>query len=60
MLGADSLRKSVIAGITGLCLVLLFMILYYRVPGVMASISLLIYAIIVLAIFKMIHVTLTL
>ena len=60
MLGADSLRKSVIAGITGLCLVLLFMILYYRVPGVMASISLLIYAIIVLAIFKMIPVTLTL
>ena len=36
------------------------MILYYRVPGVMASISLLIYAIIVLAIFKMIPVTLTL
>ena len=60
MLGADSLRKSVIAGITGLCLVLLFMILYYRVPGVMASISLLIYAIIVLAIFKMLPVTLTL
>ena len=60
MLGADSLRKSVIAGITGLCLVLLFMILYYRVPGVMASISLLIYAIIVLAIFKIIPVTLTL
>ena len=60
MLGADSLRKSVVAGITGLCLVLLFMILYYRVPGVMASISLLIYALIVLAIFKMIPVTLTL
>ncbi len=60
MLGADSLRKSVLAGITGLCLVLLFMILYYRVPGVMASLSLLIYAVIVLAIFKMIPVTLTL
>ena len=60
MLGADSLRKSVIAGITGLCLVLLFMILYYRIPGLMASFSLLIYAVIVLAIFKLIPVTLTL
>ena len=60
MLGADSLRKSVVAGITGLCLVLLFMILYYRLPGLMASFSLLIYAVIVLAIFKLIPVTLTL
>ncbi len=60
MLGADSLRKSVVAGITGLCLVLLFMILYYRIPGLMASFSLLIYAVIVLAIFKLIPVTLTL
>ena len=60
MLGADSLRKSVVAGITGLCLVLLFMIFYYRLPGLMASFSLLIYAVIVLAIFKLIPVTLTL
>ena len=60
MLGADSLRKSVVAGITGLCLVRLFMILYYRLPGLMASFSLLIYAVIVLAIFKLIPVTLTL
>jgi len=60
MLGADSLRKSVIAGITGLCLVLLFMVLYYRLPGLVASFSLIIYAMIVLAIFKMIPVTLTL
>ena len=60
MLGADSLRKSVVAGRTGLCLVLLFMILYYRLPGLMASFSLLIYAVIVLAIFKLIPVTLTL
>ena len=60
MLGADSLRKSVIAGITGLCLVLLFMIIYYRIPGLMASISLLIYSMMVLTLFKIIPVTLTL
>ena len=60
MLGADSLRKSVIAGIAGLSLVLFFMILYYRVPGLIASLSLLIYAMIVLTIFKMLPITLTL
>ena len=60
MLGADSLRKSVIAGIAGLSLVLFFMILYYRVPGLIASLSLIIYAMIVLAIFKMLPLTLTL
>ena len=60
MLGADSLKKSVIAGTAGLSLVLLFMILYYRVPGLIASLSLLIYAMIVLTIFKMLPITLTL
>lgn len=60
ILGADSLRKSVVAGIVGLLLVLLFMTLYYRIPGLVASIALIIYAMIVLSIFKMIPVTLTL
>ena len=60
ILGADSLRKSVIAGIVGLLLVLLFMTLYYRIPGLVASVALIIYAMIVLTIFKMIPVTLTL
>ncbi len=60
ILGADSLRKSVVAGIVGLLLVLLFMILYYRIPGLVASVALIIYAMIVLTIFKMIPVTLTL
>ena len=60
ILGADSLRKSVIAGAIGLLLVLLFMTLYYRVPGLVASLALLIYAGIVLSIFKLIPVTLTL
>ena len=60
ILGADSLRKSVIAGIVGLLLVLLFMTLYYRIPGLVASVALIIYAMIVLTIFKLIPVTLTL
>ena len=60
ILGADSLRKSVIAGIVGLLLVLLFMTLYYRIPGLVASVALIIYSMIVLTIFKMIPVTLTL
>ncbi len=60
ILGADSLAKSVVAGAVGLCLVFLFMTLYYRVPGFVASIALLIYAAMVLAIFKALPVTLTL
>ncbi len=59
-LGADSLQKSLIAGIIGLALVLLFMIIYYRVPGVLACIALLIYAAVMLAIFKLVPITLTL
>lgn len=60
ILGADSLAKSVVAGIVGLALVFLFMTLYYRVPGLVASVALLIYAAMVLAIFKALPVTLTL
>jgi protein-export membrane protein SecD len=59
-LGADSLQKSLIAGIIGLVLVLLFMIAYYRLPGALACIALLIYGAIVLMIFKLVPVTLTL
>ncbi len=60
ILGADSLAKSVVAGAVGLALVFLFMTLYYRVPGLVASVALLIYAALVLAIFKLMPVTLTL
>ncbi len=60
ILGADSLAKSVVAGFVGLGLVLLFMTLYYRLPGLVASIALLIYAALVLTIFKILPVTLTL
>ncbi len=59
-LGQDSINKSMIAGILGLSIVILFMILYYRLPGLLASIALLIYSAITFAIFKMIPVTLTL
>jgi preprotein translocase subunit SecD len=59
-LGEDSLKKSVVAGLIGLGLVLLFMALYYRLPGFMACIALIIYSVIVLAILKIWPITLTL
>jgi protein-export membrane protein SecD len=60
ILGKDSLRKSVIAGFIGLGMVLLFMTLYYRLPGLIASVALVLYTGMVLAIFKIMPVTLTL
>ena len=59
-LGQASLNKSVVAGSIGLALVLTFMVLYYRVPGVVAAVALLIYTSLLLAMFKIIPVTLTL
>ena len=59
-LGADSIQKSKAAGAIGLALVMIFMIVCYRAPGVISCIALLIYSIIVFAIFKIIPVTLTL
>lgn len=59
-LGEDSVRQSVIAGAVGLSIVALFMILYYRLPGVIAVLALLLYATITFALFKLIPVTLTL
>ena len=59
-LGQDSLDKSLRAGMVGLGLVLVFMVVYYRAPGIVAAVALLIYAAILLAIFKMLPVTLTL
>ncbi len=60
ILGSDSLQKSVRAGVVGLVLVFLFMLLYYRMPGLIAALALLIYALMLIAIFKMLPVTLTL
>jgi preprotein translocase subunit SecD len=59
-LGQDSLRKSTVAGLIGLGVVIAFMALYYRLPGVLADVALLIYATITFALFKLIPVTLTL
>ena len=59
-LGADSVRRSVIAGEVGLLLVVLFMVLYYRVAGVLAAVALAVYTLLTLATFKLIPVTLTL
>ena len=59
-LGEDSVQRSVLAGEIGLLIVMLFMILYYRVPGVLASIALVIYTLVTMAVFKLIPVTLTL
>ncbi len=59
-LGQDSVRKSAIAGIIGMTAVVLFMLLYYRLPGAIASLALFIYAVITFALFKLIPVTLTL
>ena len=60
ILGADSLKKSVVAGLVGLGLVLMFMTFYYRASGVVASLALLMYAVLILGIFKLLPVTLTL
>ncbi|MFO7272657.1 protein translocase subunit SecD [Sphaerobacter thermophilus] len=59
-LGQDSIDKSIVAGAVGLALVALFMILFYRVPGVLSVVALMVYSAIVFALFKLIPVVLTL
>jgi preprotein translocase subunit SecD len=59
-LGADSVRRSLFAGIIGLLAVVLFMGIYYRLPGLIADLALLLYAAITLMLFKLIPVVLTL
>lgn len=59
-LGADSIRKSILAGEIGMVVVLFFMVLYYRLPGAVAGLALIVYTLMVLALFKLIPVTLTL
>lgn len=59
-LGDDSVKASVNAAEIGLLAVLAFMILYYRLPGVLAAFALIVYALITLTVFKMWPVTLTL
>ena len=59
-LGEDSLQKSLRAGLIGMIVVVLFMAIYYRMPGIVADLSILFFAAITFAIFKYSHFTLTL
>ncbi|HBU06624.1 MAG TPA: protein translocase subunit SecD [Candidatus Magasanikbacteria bacterium] len=59
-LGAESLAKSLKAGLIGIMIVMIFMIIYYRLPGLLAVLALALYASLTLAISKLIGVTLTL
>ena len=61
-LGADSIRQSMIAAVIGIILLFLFVLLYYRLPGLMACFALGIYGVLLLAIFNLFssHITLTL
>ena len=59
-LGQDSLTKSLVAGAVGFSIVVLFMALYYRLPGLIAIVAILIYALLAYALFRYIPVTLTL
>ncbi len=60
ILGSDFVDKSIKAGLIGIATVILFMIIYYRVPGVLASLALIFYAMMNMAVFKLMPVTLTL
>ncbi len=59
-LGQESLQASLRAGAIGFMIVILFMLLYYRLPGLVADVAIIIYALITFAIFRYIPVTLTL
>lgn len=59
-LGQDSIQRSLYAAIVGLILVLIFMAVYYRLPGILADIALVVYALLTLAAFNLLGVTLTL
>ena len=60
LLGAESLQLSLLAGLVGLALVIVFIIAYYRAAGVVAALALIYYAAVTLAIFKLVPITLTL
>jgi len=60
ILGSVSLQKSLTAGLYGLLAVMIFMVIFYRLPGLLASIALAVYVVLALSVFKLIPVTLTL
>lgn len=59
-LGQDSIQKSLIAGLAGISLVMIFMVAIYGVPGLIANVALILYTLTTMAIFQTIPVTLTL
>jgi preprotein translocase subunit SecD len=59
-LGQDSLRRSLVAGLIGLVAVILFMLLYYRLPGALADLALMMYALTSLTVYRLIPVTFSL
>jgi preprotein translocase subunit SecD len=59
-LGEESVQKSLFAGLIGLTIVILFMAFYYRLPGFLADLALIVYALITMMLFKLIPVVLTL
>lgn len=59
-LGKDSIQSSIYAGVGGLTLVLIFMVFYYRLPGLIADVSLVIYSLLTWSTFALLGVTLTL
>lgn len=58
-LGQDSIHKSIVAGIIGILVVSLFMIIYYRLLGVFSTIGLALYLVFTIALFKLFAITLT-
>jgi preprotein translocase subunit SecD len=59
-LGLNFLQQSIVAGAIGIALVFIFMLLHYRLPGLVACLALIFYALVVFAIFRLVPVTLTL
>ncbi len=59
-LGQDSIRQSLVAGTVGVLAVLLFMLVYYRLPGLLADLALILFGLLNLSLFKLVPITLTL
>ena len=59
-LGEDSLQKSLVAGLIGLTIAALFMLIYYRLPGLIAVLEIIFYGSVTLAVYKLIPVSLSL
>jgi len=58
-LGAEAVEDGIMAGLWGIVAVVLFMLLWYRLPGLLAAVALMLYIVVILALFQLIPVTLT-